>query len=258
MQLGSAVGAFVHANLRNLPEHKLIVYVKRMNQATVENLHALKRPIVWDILDSWPQPAGNLWPRSQAVLWLQAEIKRVQPSAMVFPTQQMLKDSEWRGPSLVLPHHAWEKYSPMDNVGIVRVAYEGAEHYLGVWRERIAMQCKVRGWQFTTKTPLDGASIGIAVREQNGYPARYWKSNVKLANIQACGIPAICSPEQGYREFSSGAELWVESINELRDAFDLLTDEQQRKQRGALMHKSRISLSNVATRYRKWLNELNS
>lgn len=257
-QLGSAVGGDVVANASNLGHASLVVGIKRVPPLALAKIKAAGKPWVWDAVDSWPQPTGNAWTEKQAVEWLKGEIKRLQPNAIVFATSRMREDSGWRGDSIVVPHHSWSKYSRrVPNGRAVTVSYEGGHNYLGMWRKRLEMQCRRRGWSFSYNQGLDLADIGVALREQDGYAARTWKSNVKLANCQAVGIPAICSPEEAYKEFGTGAELFVESVQDLETAFAHLADPAERARIGERMYVGRLQLANIATRYRAWLNGLN-
>ena len=107
--------------------------------------------------------------------------------------------------------------------GPLRVGYSGARHYLGRYASEIAKLCIERGGYFYDDG-IELADFAICIRDTAGYAPRHWKSNVKLANAQALGIPALCSPESGYQETSTGGVLWIESPEQLRQAFDKLAD----------------------------------
>lgn len=218
-QLGAAIGATVkpNANVPDIKFHDLTVCVKRICDGILANP---SRRWVWDIVDAWPQPHGNNWSRDQAVSWLREAIRRNRPYAMVFPTTQMQQDAEFDGPSLVLPHHAWPKYQRQPVAEkVTAIGYEGAEHYLGRWRPILEAECAARGWEFIVNGDLTKCQIGIALRDCTGYAPYAWKSNVKLANFQALGIPAIVSPQVSYREFGGGC-FEVEAVQELIGALN--------------------------------------
>jgi hypothetical protein len=243
-QLGVAIGATVRPNA-NVPEiklHDLTVCVKRVADGILANP---SRRWVWDIVDAWPQPHGNNWTRDQAVSWLREAIRRNRPYAMVFPTTQMQQDADFDGPSLVLPHHAWPKYQRQSHPwGVKAIGYEGAEHYLGRWRPLLEAQCKARGWELVINGDLTRCQIGIALRDCTGYAPYAWKSNVKLANFQALGIPAIVSPQMSYREFGGG---YMEAEN--RDDLYMAIDNCER------WHPDDPppTLDQVARTYKEWL-----
>lgn len=244
-QLGAAIGATVkpNANVPDIKAHDLAVCVKRIADGVLANP---SRRWVWDIVDAWPQPHGNNWSRDQAISWLRDAIRRNRPYAMVFPTTQMQEDSGFDGPSLVLPHHAWPKYQrqqPAEKV--TAIGYEGAEHYLGRWRPILEAECKARGWEFIVNGDLSRCQIGIALRDAQGYAPYAWKSNVKLANFQALGIPAIVSPQLSYREFGHSF-MEVERHDHLSGALTYL-------EASPLTVPNPPTLEVVARHYKEWL-----
>jgi hypothetical protein len=259
IQLGEAVGAevFPAAEMAEIRPADLVVVVKRIPPRMLDCLRASGRRWVLDLVDGWPQPAGNGWSREQAISWLRTRLETLAPTAVVFPTSQMWKDSGWPGPAIVLPHHAWPKYRQRAVAGSVqRVGYEGAEGYLGAWHAVVTGECRRRGWEFVVNGDLATCDIGLALRDVSGYPARAWKANTKLANLQALGIPAICSPETSYREFGAGAESFVETQAQLADAFDLWSDHGAREQVSNTMAAAAPRLEQVAEVYRKWLSRV--
>lgn len=257
VQLGGAIGADVYPRSGNFEGYDRVICVKRIPKETVQALKERDRPWVWDIVDAWPQPEGNSWSRKQAIAWLKGEISALQPSAIVFPTSQMLLDSCWIGPSLVLPHHAWPKYKPRElRSSVLAIGYEGGMQYLGKWLEPLHRECNRRGWVFSHNDRLETCDIAVALRDTSGYPCANWKSNCKLANIQALGIPAICSPEKGYIEFGSGKEIFIDSPDQLSDALATLRAEAVRRIVGTVMSMSVPTLKNVSERYMQWLQAL--
>lgn len=253
-QLGAAIGARVIPRCADVRGADVVVWVKRIiNGAPLKG-----RFWVWDIVDAWPQPEGNNWTEARAVAWLRGELDRHRPSAVVFPTAAMLADSGWQGPALVLPHHAWPRYHQVAlRDRVEAVGYEGSMCHLGRWSEVLERACRARGWCFSANGDLSKCDIGIALRECSGHAPRRWKSNVKLANLQALGIPAICSPERGYIEFGSGAELYVQTEAELAEALDQLGSLECRARAGARMAAAVPTLAAVAEEYMTWLEQLN-
>jgi hypothetical protein len=189
------------------------------------------------------------------------EIARLKPDAIVFPTRAMQVDSGYTGPSLVLPHHAWPKYQAnVVRENVSAVGYEGGAHYLGAWRPVLERECARRGWRFVVNGDMTQCDIGIALRDAAGYPPRSWKSNCKLANLQALGIPAVVSPERGYEEFGSEGGEYVAFFPgdpvDLVQAFDRLTDFETRKKIAAIMLRAAPRLADVAVEYAQWLDQL--
>lgn len=259
-QLGAAIGAEVlpFATAAAMQAVDLVVMVKRGSVSLRQALAGSGRPWVWDVVDAYPQPhprnAVAPFTRAQAIHWLKGQLDALRPTAVVWPTAQMQADAEWTGPQLVLPHHAWERYTPRPlSATVTRVGYEGAAHYLGRWERVLREACERRGWVFEPGGDLAACDIGVALRETGGYPARAWKSNVKLANIQALGIPALCSPESGYQEFASGAEQWIETPESVERAFNSVAPLAERVRLRKMMTNSAPRLHGVATDYLQFL-----
>lgn len=260
---GSQLGAAMGAEVQPMAEHSdclsasIIVVVKRTPAALMRNVMHSKRPWVWDIVDAWPQPAGNAWSQDQALHWLRGEIERLKPTGIVFPTLRMQADSGFKGHSIVLPHHAWPKYQPVSVRQSVRVVgYEGDERYLGRWRGILQSECDRRDWILQVNQDMQNADIGVALRDTSGYPSAAWKSNCKLANIQALGIPAVLSPEAGYKETSNGTEYWIDHPAQIVHAFDELSDADTRSLIAQAQIHSAPQLKEIAGVYRVWLRNL--
>lgn len=260
-QLGEAIGAEVMpmAETAEIRAADLVVVVKRARPEIVQKIRAAGRPWVYDIVDAWPQPAGNAWSREMAITWLRGHLAELAPTAVVFPTARMREDSGWRGPALVLAHHAWPRYEARPVAPIVRrVGYEGDPRYLGRWQHVITAECAARRWEFVINGDMASCDLGIALRDVAGYPAPAWKSNCKLANLQALGLPTVCSPEAGYQEFGSGAEWFVESRADLSRAFGSLAHVGPRTRTSERMQAAAPRLPQIAGTYRAWLGTLRS
>jgi hypothetical protein len=118
--------------------------------------------------------------------------------------------------------------------------------------------CAPRGLLFCKNPPsITDADIVIAVREADGYAPRQWKSQVKLANSQAAGLPCVLNREAGYLEAASGAELWADTQEEMATAIDQLTSENgHRKERSDRLFAAAPRLEQVAKTYRDWIDAL--
>jgi hypothetical protein len=257
IQLGEAIGATIKpgATLDACRGADLIVVVKRINGAILEAVRQSGKPWVYDIVDAWRQPSE--WQEEQSVQWLKSRIAMLQPSAMVFGTARMQADSEFKGASLILPHHSWSKYSPNDiRERLKVVGYEGDPTYLGRWESIIRRACDSLGLNFQINGDMRLADIGIALRDSGGYPARHWKPGTKLSNLHALGIPALCSPEDGYSSVASGAEFWISHEPEVKAALESLTSLEVRQKISATMQASAIRLSDVSETYKAWLSQV--
>lgn len=261
-QLGTAIGADVVPMGCDWSGYDLIICVKRVVPDIASALATRKVPLVWDIVDAWPQGEGNNgnnWGKDKAIEWLHKSIVAIAPDAIVFPTTSMRIDSEWQGPCIVLPHHAWPKYKPAKIRQMVQtVGYEGGDQYLGKWRQIVTTECERRGWFFSPNSNMAYNDVVVAVRDCKGYPARHWKSNCKLANIQALGLPAICSVEDSYLEFGSGEEIFVVDRLTLSNAFDALVPYAERVKMSEIMERSTPRLSDISQEYLSWLKQLKS
>lgn len=262
VQLGTAIGADATPRGCDWNGYDLIIGVKRIPTSVLAALKGRKVPFVWDIVDAWPQSEeenGNLWRKDKAIDWLRSTIALMGPDAIVFPTTTMLTDSGWKGPSIVLPHHGWPKYARAKiRQAVHTVGYEGGERYLGAWREMISEECIRRDWFFSLNTNMMYNDIVVAVRDMKGYPALHWKSNCKLVNIQALGLPAVCTVEDSYLEFGSCSEIFVVDRQSLSNAFDALAPYAARAKISDSMYESRITLDKVAQEYLAWLEQLKS
>lgn len=259
-QLGGALGATVAPRTLKFKGFDHIIVVKRINDELQTEIRRQKKKWVWDMVDCWPQIAGGpFMTRDEAVAWLRGTIALRQPDAIVFATSKMFEDSGWEGPYIILPHHGWPRYSapiPIRNE-IKTVGYEGGEHYLGAWRQFVALECQKRGWNFVINKGLEQCDVGIALRHPIDYASKNWKSNCKVANHQLMGLPTICSPEQGYIEFTSGYELYADNPQELHDACNMLSSFSWRQTAHKEMIKAAPTLASVAERYKEWLQALN-
>lgn len=258
LQLGAALGATVEANASKVAGYDVAIVVKRAPDDLLHRLRTVGVPIIWDVVDCWPQPAGNAWPVGDCRAFLAQRVAALKPVAIVAATRAMAADcKDFALPTLALAHHA----RPQQRVNPVRervqkVGYEGGEAYLGKWRAILEAECKARRWAFIVNPPaLADLDIVVALREATGYAARNWKSNVKLANAQGTGTPCILNREAGYTETASGGELWADSANELSEALDKLTDHETRKVAAAGLWPP--TLEHVAADYRQWLGQLN-
>lgn len=259
VQLGEAIGAEVQAQaeVSDCRSADVVVAVKRVKPDLLARIRASGRLFVWDMVDSWPQPTGNLWSREQCIAWLAQELERLKPDAIVWPTHRAMQDAGWSGPQMVLPHHAWPKYTPVTVKPEVRtVGYEGSEAYLGRWRTVLETECKRRGWAFVVNGDMQQADIGVALRESQGYAPRHWKPGTKLANLQALGLPALCSPEAGYQEGANETEFWITHPDDVEDAFDVLTPFHARSGLSEVQTQSAPRLATVAKDYVTWLHRL--
>lgn len=253
-QLGAELGAVVkpRAVYEDMSEADLVVVVKRPGPGMIDELKRSRTPWVWDVVDFYPQPACTKWTRHEAISWTKKQIDAFAPSAIVWPNRRMAEDCDVSIPGFVLYHHSRPDITPAPlRDGVKVVGYEGGP-YLGRWEKALKRECLERGWEWRnnpdTYADLD---IVVAFRDQpfDGYVQRNWKSNVKLANAHAAGIPFIGSPESGYVETATGHEIFCDSIDEISSAFSALTNVKVRQRIRESFLPNAISLSSVAESY---------
>lgn len=259
-QLGKAIGADVIPNALDVGAYDLAIMVKRPRLDIVERCRRAGVPLVWDVVDAYPQPEANTWNRDACLAWLGAHLDQIRPAGVVAATYAMAVDlqSLTNAPVLYLPHHARLGMAVNEIRERVHVVgYEGGLQHLGRWHGVLESECRRRGWKFVTNPPvLAELDIVVALREADGYAPRHWKSGVKAANAQATGTPFIGSPEAGYLEMSCGCERFVETESDLRHAFDILTPYAERKRVSGWMKALAPSLDQVAEKYRSWLRTI--
>lgn len=234
-QLGQACNAVVRqaASAEHCKAADVIVAVKRVNDPLLAALRESGRPWAFDCVDFYPQPHCTGWSRVESIEWVKAQIKRLGPSAVIWPNRRMREDCDTGLPGMVLPHH----HRPGIAVNPVRhsvqtVGYEGATPYLGYWRAAIESECSRRGWKFVANPArLADLDIVVAFRSMDfsGYAQHHWKSNVKLANAHGSGTPFIGQRECGYLETASGCEYWADEPKQLGMCFDWLESQETRE-----------------------------
>jgi hypothetical protein len=233
-QLGRAIGAVIDQapSLEACRAADAIVVVKKVSEQTLATIRQSGRPWAYDILDCYPQPGCSAWSAQEAIGWIRHRLRKLAPSAVIWPNHRMRQDCDVGVPSLVLPHH----YRPGIHQNpirakVTRIGYEGATAYLSQWRTAIVRECVRRSWTFIESPPhLADLDIVLAVRggEWDCYATAHWKSNVKLANAHGSGTPFVGQPECGYLETGTCAEYWAEEPADLGVCFDWLVPQATR------------------------------
>jgi len=253
-QLGAALGAKVvpAPSQAEVEAGDPILVVKRPTDAILNR--KTTAPLVWDIVDAWPQPEGNEWKKDKLVAHVMQTAGRIRPDFMIAATRRMAEDL---GPDVfALRHHGrvYEKQNCIkEKVGVV--AYEGSARYLGRWVEKVTAECVRRGWLFVINPKcLTEVDIVLALRDypHKGYGTDHWKSNVKLQNAQNSGTPIICGRESGYQETASGGEEWADTPEELLRAFDKLSGQAERLVAASLLRKQTYTAADAARDFTKW------
>jgi len=163
-----------------------------------------------------------------------------------------------------LPHHAFPDYVALGPKVHTRkeepvLGYEGGGHYINRMRPLIVQACARAGWRFVEGQLTREVDAVLCARDSFGYPVQNWKSNVKLANAQALGLPAICSREAGYTETSSGGELYLSeqpTADDICGMLGILSDPELRTRLGAEAFHATPSLRDIGRVYRDWLDRI--
>ena len=256
-QLGSAIGADVinNASLSQQLGYDITICVKKPPKQWQPS-----GVVVWDMIDFWPQPAGNEWSKPELIAFAAERKEALKASFCVAATQQMRIDTK---AELCLYHHSRPglsihtgKQSPITTVG-----YEGRPQYLGRWHGLLLDWCGENNASLLINPDnLAACDVLVALRDHpyRGIATDHWKSNVKLANAQAAGVPIICLPEAGYTETASGTELFISSFEQLYGALDKLQQPFHRKHCSVNMRarSKEFTLEAVAAEYKNWLESL--
>lgn len=259
-QLGEAIGATVQPQAESAAGYDAVVIVKRVQGNAIlrsARLHGV--PVIWDVVDAWPQPQGDAWTGDASLAWLRQSIRAIRPDGIIAPTRRMAQDLvsivEPGTAITTLAHHAWPG-KPVNAIrpSVQSIGYQGGEKHLGAWSKVLSDEASRRGWQFVVNPPsLADVDIAIALRCETGYAPRNWKSNVKLANAQGSGTPIILARESGYLETASGAEFWADTAAELSDGLDWFSDHGRRIDASQRMLATAPRLADIAGEYRRWL-----
>ena len=255
-QMSRALAATALPNALDVGAYDLAVIVKRAPPDLVQRIHKAGVPLMWDVVDSWPQPVGNTWDKAACMAWLRQQVEQIRPAGIVAATQAMANDcAEFGVPVLALPHHGWEDQgSCVIAPKVRRVGYQGGKQYLGRWDAFMQRECARRGWEWVCNAARVAAlDIVVAVRDQTGYAPQHWKSNVKLANAQICGTPFIGNRERGYLETACGFEHWADSEAEMAVALDALEPQTARVLATSNLITAAPRLKDLAVTYKNWL-----
>lgn len=256
VQLAAAIGvrAVPMVTAPDCARADVVIGVKRLPD---DILRAIRpRPLVWDVVDAWPQPRGNDWNRVECMDWLASELDRIRPTAVIAATDAMRADVESFGyRCLWLPHHHRPGIaSNQIRERIARVGYEGGIQYIEPMRNMIEAECRRIGAEFVVNPiRLADVDVVLAMRNSIGYAPRHWKSAVKLSNAHGSGTPWIGCNEGGYREIATGCEYWAEDAAGLRTALAWLKDRESREAVSDRFRKAAFSVDRAAAMLMEWL-----
>ena len=184
------VDAIEKPNMIDLVKYGKIVVVKRFTPV----MNGYAGTIIWDVVDSWPQPVGNNWTRQQCIDHVKTTARQNGIEYMIAATEKMRQDLD---ADFTLYHHHRPgiKRNPIRPI-LKTIGYEGDPRFLGRWRKIIDKICEKYDLNFVIN-PRELFDVDVALRDGpwKGYATNNWKSNVKLANAQGSGTPIICNTE---------------------------------------------------------------
>lgn len=220
----------------DLKEFDVFCVVKHPVQSIINDLRRKNKTIVYDVLDSWAQPADGLRYTNlpQVKAYFAEKWRALGIPYFIFPNRTMkVHLGELIPYCTYIYHHYW----PQQKVNTVRsyariVAYEGNANYLGEWETHLTRICEELGLQFVVNPPTwEDVDIAVAVRggEHDSFLANQYKSNVKLANCYGAGVPAVAGDkEMSCHETDTGDVRFFRTADDLRYQLHSLLDEKAR------------------------------
>jgi hypothetical protein len=257
VQVGAALGARVVAEPTDadLQWSDVVVLVKRAGRRWAMKTHLAGKPVVWDVLDGWHQPAQNSMTEADAVAWLRREQQMVKPAVTICATQAMADACG----GVYVPHHGWQGLRPTPaRPEIQAVAYQGNSAYLGRYAKAIQDACRDRHWTFLINpADLSQADVLVAFRDGpwDGWVCRQWKSGVKLVNAICAGRPILTQHSAAWEELQPDGALAEapETVGVLLDVFRPV-ERRQAVVNAALTRAGQFSLETIAGQYRQVLS----
>lgn len=211
--------------------------VKRPDAELVRRARRHDVPVVFDVLDSWAQPADGLACRDRqaAVALFREKWTPFAYDGVIFPNRTM---REHLGALAVASTFIYHHFVPGLEVNAWReeartVGYVGSDRYLGPWEAVLARVCDELGLKFVANPPsFAQIDIGVCVRggEHDNFLANTYKSNVKLANFYGAGVPALAGvKERSCHETDTGFVHFFADEPQLRSQLARLLDPSRRR-----------------------------
>lgn len=242
----------------------LFCIVKRFDVAKAEWLRGQGKPVVYDVVDPWKQPEDGEAHATlpEVVNYFRRMLAPLAVDGVIFANATMRDDLGRFVPCATHLYHHHRLYQEPIIVcrQATRVGYEGREDYLGPWAETAARVCKRLGLEFVVNPKsLASLDIGLAVRGgRNGtLMAKRYKSNVKLANLFAAGLPAVAhADEASYRETDDGHVQFFNNEASLERAIVELLPYERRLaiHKAFLAHSRRFRVEAIAEQYEAYFH----
>jgi hypothetical protein len=215
---------------RELAAFDLVVLVKRPAPQLLEMVRAVGVPLIYDIIDIWPQDMPFQRPVKDSVDFIWQVVQYIQPNGLIFATRQMMLDIIGDGvPGCATIYHHSRHGQAKNPIRpkVKNVGYEGEARFLGDWLPFMEQTCARRAWRFVVNpSSIAELDIAIAMRgfPHDGETEARWKSNIKLANLIDTGTPCVLASESGYMETAPvGFDSYAGSFAEMDARLDALT-----------------------------------
>lgn len=240
----------------------IIVAVKRIKPGLAMILKGVRKPVVWDALDFWPQDKKTKLPSDPAgmiMLAVQAAAP-FNPSAIIAANKKMAEDMRGLVPSVTYIYHHARTDAKL--LKFAKIAYyDGAIKHAEKVLPEVETELRRHGWELRIGKPEEKGGALIGLRDQGlnwGIAARY-KSNVKAANAIAYGLRFIARPESGYVEtigaIKSGSPIWVNAVHNVEAAIAQLCEENLYEDYSTAAIAS-VTLEYAAARYQEFFTSL--
>lgn len=249
-----------------ISEYDIVVVVKHGDQKLFDAVRSAGKKVVFDVIDGWLQPEEGL-ANTNLAMALELFRKKWQSlaaDAFVFPTAQMEADLRCLTPLAThIYHHFWPKFKPVVvRKKVKRIGYQGDDRFLGSWREIMMEICSKRGIEFCVNPRfVRSMDIMFAARggEHDSFLANRYKSNVKLANCFAMGLPCLAGQkEAAYHETDNGYVSFFSDSKELAEKVDYLLDYDVRTRihNEFVMSSQQYSLKSISLIYEEFFDKV--
>lgn len=202
-----------HGNPRDIDiaDADIVVIVKKAESQLIDRIHAAKKPLVYDMLDFWPQKDNQPKDLADGMLLAKKQIAKFRPHAIITANKCMANDLRGCAEHVQhIYHHYRTEARPIKGGNVIY--YDGYLGHLGKWGAAMEYAAKQHGYSFAVGQPRDDAAALFSARD-NVLSMR-WKSNVKAANSHGYCIPLITRPENGVVETHPHA-IFYDSVDDL-------------------------------------------
>ncbi|MEX2285976.1 MAG: hypothetical protein WD648_02730 [Planctomycetaceae bacterium] len=266
MRPGWKAKATARLKLSELSRYDVFVFVKRFDIYWAQQMRERQKVVIYDVVDPWKQPDDGLAHDTPPKIrsYFERLLGRLPVDGVIFPNGAMYGDLRQLTPNPIVIHHHFRPELVPAPVRLVAktVGYEGREEYLGEWRQTIQTVCRRLGLQFVANPPsLNAIDIGFIARggDHGSLMAKRYKSNVKLANMLAAGVPTVVQAgEESYAETGGDLIGYFSTPDELEAAVRRLLPFSTRLDlhRRMLPHSLQFSIEHIADQYEEYFRQL--